>query len=82
MTLRRGAGKSLAPKDGVVGQLKGVREWQSVVDRRRQLVEEPPEALEIGGVERRTAQRAELACGELRFAAHGLPSEKGKPQPR
>ena len=36
-----------------------------VVDRRRQLVEEPLEALEVGGVERRTAQRAELACGVL-----------------
>ena len=36
-----------------------------VVDRRRQLVEEPIEALEVGSVERRTAQRAELACGML-----------------
>jgi hypothetical protein len=36
-----------------------------VVDRRRQFVEEPLEALEVGGVERRTAQRAELPCGVL-----------------
>jgi hypothetical protein len=35
-----------------------------VVDRRK-LVEEAPEAFEIGGVEGRTAQRAELACGVL-----------------
>jgi hypothetical protein len=36
-----------------------------VVDRLRQLVEEALKALEIGGVERRTAQRADLACGML-----------------
>ena len=33
---------------------------QHVVDRRRQLVEEPVEPVEVGGVEGRTAQRAEL----------------------
>jgi hypothetical protein len=38
---------------------------QDVVDRGRQLVEEPLEALEVGGVERRTAQRTEFVRGVL-----------------
>jgi hypothetical protein len=38
---------------------------QDVVDRRRQLVEEALKPVEVGGVEGRTAERAELACGVL-----------------
>ena len=49
-----------------VGQPRVVRAAggdHDVVDRRRQLVEEALEALEVGGVKRRAAERAELACG-------------------
>ena len=38
---------------------------QHVVDGRRQLVEEPPEPFEVGGIEGRGAQRADFARGAL-----------------
>src|SRR6202034_4133095 len=57
------------PREIDVGQPRVVRAAgsdQDVVDRRRQPVEEPLEALEVGGVEGCTAERAELACGVLK----------------
>src|SRR5690242_1277240 len=38
---------------------------QHVIDRRGQLVEEPPEPFEVGGVEGRAAQRSDFAGGTL-----------------
>jgi hypothetical protein len=60
-TLRPACGKSMSASR-VVRAAGGDHD---VVDRRRQIVEEPLEALEVGGVACRTAQRAELACGML-----------------
>jgi hypothetical protein len=47
-----------------------------VVNRRGQLVEEPPEPFEVGGVEGPGAQRVELARGALE--ALGIPAGEDK----
>ena len=69
-----------------VGQPRVVRaagSGQDVVDRRWQLVEEPIEALEVGGVKRRNAQRAKFACGALEaFRVAGGENDIGALGPR